>query len=337
MADVFAVSLHAFAEDNTHRISRTNHSGPTELGAGTSGLLSLLTVIGTSLSIVGVVLTFITYSLFSDLRTLSGNSLLNLLAALFLSHLLSVIGVERSQDHNLCLTMAFLLHYLWLAVHFWVTSMAWDMYRTFRDNINLKPSTLNESQKSLLRCALFSWGVPLVFVGLSAVLHFKTHLDDLPIVKDTCWIVGPGSLIYAFAIPAGLLCIFDIMYFCKTAIVIHQTVGLQMNRKTKNKMRKRRYLQLCLYSKLVILLVATWFSCVMAQLTNQISLWYVFTLLISLQGFFVALSYSCNSRVFRLYGKNFRSGKSSSGYGTSELSQSTSLTLLTWQPSPDSV
>jgi hypothetical protein len=47
---------------------------------------------------------FVCHSLFSDLRNLSGTTLMNLLAALFMAQLLYVIGVGGVQVGNVKLT-----------------------------------------------------------------------------------------------------------------------------------------------------------------------------------------------------------------------------------------
>lgn len=344
MADVFAVGLHTFGDGGyappVHNVNGSWVAGPGgfEIGAGSTGLLSLLSVIGTSLSIVGVVLTFITYSLFSDLRTLSGTSLLNLLAAFFLSHLLSVIGVERPSDKRLCVTLGFLLHFLWLAVHCWLAAMSRDMYRTFRENINLQPSPASEDRKSFLKAAAFAWGFPLLLTGLGAVVHYGTVLDQSADDRVTCWILGRGSYLWTFCLPAFLLAVSDVRYFVRAAIMTRYTAGLQMNRKTRDRMKRRRYLQLFLYAKLLLVLTLTWVCGLAAQLARLRAVWFAFCLMASVQGFFVALAYSCNSRVFRLYSGSLRSGTHGrKGYGTSDLSGSTDLALLTWEPTPDAV
>ncbi|XP_076365429.1 adhesion G protein-coupled receptor E2-like [Tachypleus tridentatus] len=343
MADVFSVSLHAISGANTFprkTANRTgNFSGDDEWESETQSLLSLLTVIGTSLSIVGVVLAFITYTLFSDLRTVSGASLLNLLTALFLSHLLSVISVEKVGDHGLCLTLAFLLHYLWLSVHCWLTIMARDMFQTFRDNVNLQLSPQTESRKSILKCILFAWGLPGALTCITALFYTKGHAHKQPLVVPTCWLVDNVSLIYTFVLPAAVLIVADLAYFVQSAVVIRYTASMQMNRRTAQKMRNRRYLQLCLYLKLVLFQVVTWMCCLLAQVADFFSLWFVFSVLASLQGFFVAMAYSCNSDVFRLYSKSLKESRTKKkvGYGTSEISHSTSLTQLTWVPPPETV
>lgn len=343
MADVFAVGLHTFGDGgyapHLHKVNGTWVAGSgLEIGTGSTGLLSLLSVIGTSLSIVGVVLTFITYSLFSDLRTLSGTSLLNLLAAFFLSHLLSVIGVERPSDKRLCVTLGFLLHFLWLAVHCWLAAMSRDMYKTFRDNINLQPSPASEDRKSFLKAAAFAWGLPLLLTGLSGVVHFGTVLDQTSDDRITCWILGRGSYLWTFCLPAFVLAVSDVRYFVKAAILTRYTASLQMNRKTRDRMKRRRYLQLFLYAKLLLVLTLTWVAGLAAQLARLKAVWFAFCILASVQGFFVALAYSCNSRVFRLYSRSLRSGNNNrKGYGASDLSGSTDLALLTWEPTPDAV
>ncbi|XP_022255853.1 putative adhesion G protein-coupled receptor E4P [Limulus polyphemus] len=344
MADVFSVSLQAVSGSTT-MFSRKSGNRTSDFdvdggwSSGTESLLSLLTVIGTSLSIVGVVLAFITYTLFSDLRTVSGTSLLNLLTALFLSHLLSVIGVEKVNDHGLCLTLAFLLHYLWLSLHCWLTVMTRDLFRTFRENVNLQISPLTESRKSFLKCALFAWGFPAALTCLAAFLYSNSGPDSRPLIVSTCWLVDYNTLIYTFELPAAVLAGADLFYFVQSAIVIRYTVSMQMNRRTAEKMRTRRCLQLFLYLKVVVFQIVTWLFCLSAQVTGLFSLWFVFTMLTSLQGFFVAIIYSCNSQVFRLYSTSLKNSrkKKTVDYGSSEVAHSTSLTQLTWSPTPDSV
>ncbi|XP_013785304.1 adhesion G protein-coupled receptor E2-like [Limulus polyphemus] len=343
MADVFSVSLQTVNGPATtfprKPVNRTGNFGDEDgWETGTQSLLSLLTVIGTSLSIVGVVLAFITYTLFSDLRTVSGTSLLNLLTALFLSHLLSVISVEKVDDNGLCMTLAFLLHYLWLSVHCWLAVMARDMFRTFRDNINLQVSPLTESRKSLFKCVLFAWGLPGALTCLAALLSSNDIAEKHQFVVPTCWFVDYNTLLYTLEIPAAVLAGADLVYFVHSAIVIRYTASMQMNRRTSEKMKNRRYLQLFLYLKIVLFQIATWLCCLLAQVAGIFSLWFTFSVLASLQGFFVAVAYSCNSEVFRLYSKSLKESRTKKmGYGTPEVSHSTSLTQLTWTPSPDVV
>ncbi|RLU16757.1 hypothetical protein DMN91_010825 [Ooceraea biroi] len=94
------------------------------------GVQSLVVVLGGSLSLVALVFAFITYSLFSDLRSLAGTTLMNLLAALFMVQLLFIVGAGGVQDSELCISLGLSLQYLRVSVVCWLAAMSHHLYAT---------------------------------------------------------------------------------------------------------------------------------------------------------------------------------------------------------------
>ncbi|XP_046397000.1 uncharacterized protein LOC124163930 [Ischnura elegans] len=138
------------------------------------GVASLIVVLGSSLSLVGLVFAFITYSLFSDLRSLSGTTLMNLLAGLFMAQLLYVIGVGGVQDPDLCSALSLSLQYVRLTVLCWLTASAHHMHATFRDGVVVRSWPVAREGRlsaSFLRYSLFGWGAPLLCLAASAILQ----------------------------------------------------------------------------------------------------------------------------------------------------------------------
>ncbi|XP_071451718.1 uncharacterized protein [Hetaerina americana] len=140
------------------------------------GVASLVVVLGSSLSLVGLVFAFITYSLFSDLRSLSGTTLMNLLAGLFMAQLLYVIGVGGVQDPDLCSALSLSLQYVRLTVLCWLTASAHHMHASFRDGVVVRSSPVGHEGRrglsaSFLRYSLFGWGAPLLCLAASSIMQ----------------------------------------------------------------------------------------------------------------------------------------------------------------------
>lgn len=85
------------------------------------------------------------------------------------------------------------------------------------------------------------------------------------------------------------------------------------------------------------------------KLTHLDAAWIAFNVGQGLQGIFIAMLVTCNCQVLKIYTRSIKTrgtrflnsygntGESSrAGRGT-ELSKSTSLQLLTWEPTPDAV
>lgn len=91
----------------------------------------MLTVVGYTLSILALFLVLLTYSLFSELRTLPGKITMNLSTALLLSQVVFLVDIFEDLSPDSCKAVAVVLHYLYLSSFCWMTVLAYDVAKTF--------------------------------------------------------------------------------------------------------------------------------------------------------------------------------------------------------------
>ncbi|XP_033104680.1 uncharacterized protein LOC117107186 [Anneissia japonica] len=85
-----------------------------------------------SISMSGLTLTIVTYSLIAELRTLPGQCIICLASTTLAGQLIFVFGIN-TDNAIMCTTFAILLHYFFLSSFLWTNVMAYDLYKTFGD------------------------------------------------------------------------------------------------------------------------------------------------------------------------------------------------------------
>ncbi|XP_026813725.1 adhesion G protein-coupled receptor E3-like [Rhopalosiphum maidis] len=318
--------------------------------ASQESVLSLIVVLGSSVSLVGLIFAFITYSLFSDLRTMSGTALMYMLANMFLTQLFYVVGVGGVQEDNLCLCLAFGIHYLRLAIISWLCVMTYDMLITFRNNVNLnpRPEPVNVLISRFVKYSLFAWGVPSLSVISASVMRVTINHQTVDNLNPyNCWFFEKTIYNVTFAMPA--LCCFAAIVdsLVRSWLTARATVGLQVDKKTRLKMHRKRTLQLHLYVKIATLLFAVNVFGYVARNGSPASdpvAWIAYNVGHSLQGILVALAVTCNCQVLKIYTRSFarrRRRRPRNGSATAlfdkrdnDISDTTYLQNLTWDPVP---
>ncbi|XP_037076533.1 adhesion G protein-coupled receptor E3-like [Pollicipes pollicipes] len=291
--------------------------------------LGLAIVLGSSFSIVGVVFSFITFSLFSDMRNLSGINLVNFLAGLFLAQLLFVIGADGIKTVEMCTALGLGLHYCHLAVFIWLAIMLYDVYRHCKSSVNLTPNNNTNIKSDFLWFSLVGWGIPLLLVGLRLASPLAGAVHR-PATTAGCWWGWPTPLLYTYTVPVFMAVLAGLVCLLKAATVVRYAVSMQIDRKVKEKMRRKRFLQLLLHGKLLLLLtllavLSTISSAVHSQMARG-----AYGVLHSLLGLVVTLCLTCNCKVLRLYAKTWRQGRHVvAEYGTSSSARSSSMEALT--------
>ncbi|XP_017769439.1 PREDICTED: adhesion G protein-coupled receptor E2-like [Nicrophorus vespilloides] len=346
METLYTARLHGFPN-----LSRSS----LEPALSEESILSLLIVLGSSVSLVGLVFAFITYSLFSDLRSLAGTTLMNLLAALFMTQLLYVIGVGGVPDPELCVALAFSLHYIRLCVFCWMLVMTHHMYSQFRTNLHLVPVTDNAIGKRFFRYSAFAWGIPAVFLTASIIIQYHDKagkiLDTASLREHNCWFLDKNSFIFGLLVPVVVMVVFIFSYIIRSAVVARYVISMQVDKRIRDKMRRKRTLQIVLFTKINILLLTVMVLGALTKLIKSDTLWIAYHVGQGLQGIFIAMLVTCNCQVLKLYSKTIKTKRSKyiPSYGNiaaearniinrgSSVTKSTSLQLLAWEPCPDPV
>ena len=259
---------------------------------------NIMSSICLSISLLSLLCTFSVYCMFPSLRTVAGNSLMSLVLALFFGQLVFELSVLPIGYEIPCLIAAVIQHYCYLVTFSWMSILAYDIYSTFTSST--MPAAGNRKTKTFRRYSLFAWFVPLLVILICLLLQFF-YDDELGYgAQYFCWLKGPESILYFFAIPLCVSMVLNISFFVRTAIAIHNTAtDIQSARKTDSSF------ELVVMMKMASLMGFTWiFSLLSGWLMIEV-FDYLFILFNGLQGFYIFLAFVAKRSTVDLFKRKF--------------------------------
>ncbi|XP_064457363.1 uncharacterized protein LOC135368170 [Ornithodoros turicata] len=246
-------------------------------------ILSFLTLIGITLSVVGLLLVVATYILSETWRKGAGHKCLlhlsiSLLGSLVLFGVL-VVSHNALRSSAACAVMGALLHYLLLVTFGWTFVEAMLQYLRFVKVLG------TYIPRFVLKCALPAWGVPLIVVATMLSLdphHYSNR-------RELCWPHG-RPLVYGFILPVGLTLGANVAVF---SVVIYNIYCRRHKALRSNQSQvKLAKAQLRATILIVFLLGLTWIfaylSIIDAYGVSRV-FEYLFVVSASLQGFVIFL------------------------------------------------
>ncbi|KAJ8958807.1 hypothetical protein NQ318_019565 [Aromia moschata] len=254
----------------------------------------------------------------------------------------------RTTDSELCIALAFALQYARLCVFCWMLLMTHNMHHQFRTGLHLVPITDNHIAKNFIRYSLTGWGLPAILLGASILIqsHDKGGklLDTASLKGQNCWFLDKNAFVYGLLVPSCILITITFYYLVRSAVLARYIISMQADIRTREKMRRKRTLQILLFTKLTVVLSLVLALGAATKLARSEPLWISYHVAQGLQGILVAMLVTCNCQVLKLYTKSIKSRAArhvpsyvGRGAATAGLSKSTSLQLLTWDPVPDPV
>ncbi|XP_037910901.1 probable G-protein coupled receptor Mth-like 1 isoform X2 [Hermetia illucens] len=198
-----------------------------------------------------------------------------------------------------CITFAILMHFFFLAAFFWLNTMCFNIWWTFRD---FRPTSLEKGQEMFrLRIyRVYAWGVPLIISGVAIVLdNIPSGTDDnllRPRFGEAgCWFYGNMEILAYFFGPVGILLCINLLLFASTARQL--TCGLWKREDVKSTTERAALGRVCL--KLVVVMGVTWVADIISWMVGgPQSVWYVTDLINALQGVFIFIVVGCQPQVW---------------------------------------
>ncbi|XP_014300620.1 probable G-protein coupled receptor Mth-like 1 [Microplitis demolitor] len=224
-----------------------------------------------------------------------------------------------------CKLLAILAHFFFLAAFFWLNTMCFNIWWTFRD---LRPASLEKGQETLrLKVyACYAWGGPLLVAGLAALFDHLPSQSNNPFLRPRfgekmCWFYGDTEILAYFFGPIGVLLAINVMFFIATAREL--TCGLWKGEFVKSTTERAALGRVCL--KLVIVMGVTWVADIISWAVGGPNyLWYFTDLLNALQGFFIFIVVGWQPQVRsglkRLFNRDPRTSTGRQGNGLSTTS-----------------
>ena len=272
---------------------RSIHQSTTEI------ILTFLTLTGLVLSLFGLILVILTYSIFSELRSVPGKNILNLSVSLFMAQFLWLTAVGQSSIPVLCHVTAIVEHYLFLVSFVAMAIIAYHTYLGFSSKKISRDSQRENENKKFLKYCIITWCAPAIFVGICFVLDqqsiFAIYSND-----QVCWFENKQAQKYLFVLPVGVILFFNAIFFTLTVIHIHKersdTILLSSSH------TRPRQTMFWIYLKIATLMGFSWlFGFLDLVVHSTLVFKYLFVIFTSFQGVSIAIAFIMNKRTFKMY------------------------------------
>ncbi|XP_061006007.1 adhesion G protein-coupled receptor E2-like isoform X2 [Dama dama] len=243
--------------------------------------LTVITYVGLSLSLLCLLLAALTFLLCKAIQNTSTSLHLQLSLCLFLAHLLFLTAIDRTESKVLCTIIAGALHYLYLASFTWMLLEGLQLFLTVRNLTVVNYSSVNRFMKKFTFPV--GYGVPAVIVAISSAS--RPHLYGTP---KRCWLSTEKGFVWTFLGPVCTIFSINLVFFLITFWIVKKKLS-SLNSDVST-LRKTRMLTFKATAQLFIL-GCTWCLGILQVGPAPQVMAYLFTIINSLQGFFIFLVY----------------------------------------------
>uniref|UniRef100_A0A8C6K2J2 Uncharacterized protein n=1 Tax=Melopsittacus undulatus TaxID=13146 RepID=A0A8C6K2J2_MELUD len=235
--------------------------------------LKIVTYTTVSISLVALLITFILLVLIRTLRSNLHSIHKNLVAALFFSELVFLIGINQTENPFVCTVIAILLHYFYMSTFAWMFVEQLHIYRMLTEVRNINFGHMRFYY-------VVGWGIPAIITGLAVGLDPQGYGNP-----DFCWLSVHDTLIWSFAGPI---------------IIVINAVIFILAMKASCRRRQRSFEKTGVISGLrtafvlLLLISATWLLGLMAVNCDVMMFHYLFAIFSCLQVSWMVTLVSCS-------------------------------------------
>ncbi|XP_012234685.1 G-protein coupled receptor Mth2-like [Linepithema humile] len=274
-------------------------------------------------SALGLLMTFIVYSVCPELRNLHGYALRSYVISFFFIYsilLIESVALYIKVDLNYfsCLGIAFIFYFFSIASFLWQSVICFDIFWTFGGFRSTQRSVKQSQRKMYVMCSIYAWGSTCGFIIILAIINFvsniskniqpKMCLNILNLADDA---INPYFNTFMSIITVGNIgCfIFTILKIvCIKKDVDHHLRDSESNCNDNNKQRFIVYLKLFILMDIITSLrwtiTAVWKY-------GSFNVAYPLHILYALQGSIVFISFVCNKKILQHLRKQCASCKNS--------------------------
>eukprot|EP00079_Xenopus_tropicalis_P015439 XP_004913058.1 PREDICTED: cadherin EGF LAG seven-pass G-type receptor 1 isoform X2 [Xenopus tropicalis] len=252
--------------------------------------LKIITYTSVAVSLVALLLTFILLVIIRTLRSNIHNIHKNLVAALFFSELVFLIGINQTENQFVCTVIAILLHYFYMSTFAWMFVEGLHIYRMLTEVRNINSGHMRFYY-------VVGYGIPAIITGLAVGLDPQGYGNP-----DFCWLSVQDTLIWSFAGPIAIVVTINTIIFI---LAVKASCG-----RRQRAFEKSGILSLLRTAFLLLLLIsATWFLGLMAVNSDTMTFHYLFAIFSCLQGLFIFFFHCIFNKEVRKHLKNTFTGK----------------------------
>uniref|UniRef100_A0A673L2K5 Adhesion G protein-coupled receptor G4a n=1 Tax=Sinocyclocheilus rhinocerous TaxID=307959 RepID=A0A673L2K5_9TELE len=251
-------------------------------------ILTIISYLGSGISSIFLGVTLLTYLAFEKLRRdYPSKILINLSVALLGLNMLFLVNswLASFNSNAICITVAAFQHYFFLATFTWMGLGAINMYLALVKVFN------SYVPSYILKFGALGWGLPLLVVSLVLAIDINSYGTGLSreLLQEStafCWLKNDVTFYVTVVSFVTLVMVCNISVF---VVVLVQIRKMRVNKPSSS--RKGFLHDLRVVASLTFLLGLTWILTFVAWGPAKTPLLYLFSLLNSLQGFFIFLFY----------------------------------------------
>ncbi|KAK7005159.1 adhesion G protein-coupled receptor E4P [Biomphalaria glabrata] len=263
--------------------------------AGTSLAEYIVSIACSSASILCLVLTLMTYVLFSELRTEAGLNNMFLSSSLLLAQVSLMITSHIFRSSTMCTVLGVVTHFLWLWMFSWSFLCSYHMFQVFTSGTR-RTSSLQDLFMAWKKI-LFSLTCPSAIILTTVVgSYLASSGKEIGYGRFSCYLNSTLLVGLTVAGPLSLVTIINVVFFTKAVHKIHSVRKLQSIIK-----KEEQNIEWHIYVKLSSVTGAFWTVAIVAAALNNSILQLISIVLNGLQGVAIFVSFICNKRVLLLY------------------------------------
>ncbi|XP_029168407.1 LOW QUALITY PROTEIN: G-protein coupled receptor Mth2-like [Nylanderia fulva] len=221
---------------------------------------------------------FLVYSILPELRNVHGFMLRNYSGALIVAYSIYIVIIIATADipYSVCVTIAFLNYFCYMASFFWLSIMSFDMWCTFRKLCSLQRN-VRQRKRKLIYYTIFAWGCSFMLAIFCVSMDFLSkYVNVPPIWTDTfvLYFYGPKSVCIISSVCLSISTAQKIKRYKKDTIV--RLTDSESKRYNDNKKRFNLYLKL--FIMLFVAMGINWSVRTLSLLVGDIYIYVEFTI-----------------------------------------------------------
>nr|XP_022291423.1 uncharacterized protein LOC111102827 [Crassostrea virginica]XP_022291424.1 uncharacterized protein LOC111102827 [Crassostrea virginica] len=246
------------------------------------GLLSLISLIGCSITVVLSVITFVIFIiLWRYVKNDQNLVLVHLCLSISLAYLLFLVGVTRTENKVVCTVIAAFLQYFFLVEFFLMLAMG--VYYFLQITVLYYSfSTANDikARLNMKRLLPIAWGIPILITCITLGATYQRGYNQ----QHVCWLSTESGALYGFVGPVLLIICINLFIICSLFRVMCATRLL-----TESNTKRKATTGLRSLCTLLPVLGITWVFGILSINEDLIVFQYLFAIFNSLQGLFIFL------------------------------------------------
>ena len=279
-------SIHVCASD----VSRIQHEPNYRVYNTLSLAHGIFSFVCTSISLLGLIFTFITYALFKTIRTIPGVNNMNVVITLFGAQLFTQFGLWQTGNRSRCILLGIITHYFWLGAFCSMNVCSFHMFRVFT---SLMYSSRHQSKWVILRYCIYVYVAPAFAILLFVVIKVSVGgAETFGYGGHVCFLSESLPIISMFITPACLIIVANMILSGLAYWHIRRTPHIQSN-------VERNDFQI--YVKLLTVTGVAWPLMITDALLPLSAFSFIATFANALQGVFIFVAFICNKKIAYLY------------------------------------